>query len=258
LEVWVGTTEGAPRLRALIENRLTLPLREQGLRLAGEVGEGVGVICAGGESFLALCDLLADIVLEEMQVRFLVRRLERDYGFIDERESGRVLIGAPRRLWQGSEREARQRREVARRIALFLGESPARRLMLDGFLRFRLQDCTLAWERALADSVEEYLRRHEQQELIGLLRFAISMREPLIDYVRLCPAEEGYLLLGRDGTRVRVLLPGSPQEDGELLAEDALFIQLVHLSPEAIDVSQLPPGELRSLLRRVFVGRLRE
>ncbi|MBQ9941944.1 MAG: hypothetical protein IJP03_02935 [Christensenellaceae bacterium] len=260
LEVQVGVWDKGMVMMTLMENRLPpAHQRRCGIYLKEGTAGCVRVECENKGCLLALADVLADIVLEELQVRFLARRLQRDYAFVEESDRGRILLSAVKRLWCSRAEEAEAaRREVSDRIAVCLLENPSGRLFLEGVLYFRLKERVSRWEKTLEDCVDDFLNEDRRQEFVSLLRYLVSMREPAAAYVKICQKGEEYLLKDEEGRSIRVVVGGRPvpEEPGQD-KRDALLSALVHLAPLSIDASLLADGELKDLLCRIFPGRMR-
>ena len=159
-------------------------------------------------------------------------------------------------LWYGRGDLERARQEVSERIVMCLVENPRHILTLDGVVRFRMKEDVDRWLACLDEVVDEFLLRSEQKEFVGLLRYFVSMREPVLSFVKVVRQEDEYALLDESNCHIAVLLP-EQAEARAVSQEDILLSKLVNLAPETIDISEVADEQLAELLRSVFVGRTR-
>ena len=251
----VGVLNQEVRLGMLIKNRIPAKLLLSGqIRLFHEDWRYVGVEVQSKETLFLLSSILADILIENLQIRYILKRVERNYPFIEKEEQGDILISALKRLWfpgeDGNVKCAKE--DLAQRISACLLENPRGILSLDGVMHFRMADHLLAWDSVLQRCVEEHLVETQKEEFIRLLRYFVSMRDPVVSFVKIVPSNNVYAMLDSNGDRI---LATAALCEGET-KEDHLLSQLISLSPEAIDAREVEDCQLKDLLRQVFVGRV--
>lgn len=183
-----------------------------------------------------LCAILADIIVENLQIRHLVRLLKQDYCFLSEKEQCDILVHVLKKLWYGS---SGQKNEIAacknslrRRLAEVIKENETDTIILEGFMRFRMKDYLDAWEKELAGSVEDYIRRKEYAEFVEILRLFIKIRIPRARKVHICVGGDGdYLLLDERLCLLKCRFIGT-----NIDKDDALLSTLVNIAPQSIIV----------------------
>lgn len=124
-------------------------------------------------------------------------------------------------------------------------------LVLEGFIRFRMQDTLRIWERCVDKAAEELFLRTERMELMGLLGAFVRMRPARIKEVALILRPDGACSL-TDDSDTHIDYPPD--------AYDSLVSLLVSLSPRRITVYDLSDGlcaDLLTSIHRVFEDRVR-
>ncbi len=183
-----------------------------------------------------LCSLLADIIVENLQVRHLVRLLKQEYDFLPEKDQCEILVCVLKALWYGSSEQrgnvSQCKQNVAERLSSLISESTPDTLMLEGFMRFRMKDYLEEWDRALALGVEDYIRKKEYTEFVEILRLFINIRIPRVRKVHVCVDGHGeYLLLDERLCLLKCTFLGK-----RIDKDDALLSALVNIAPLSIVV----------------------
>ena len=93
-------------LRPLLENRLPIQGKfTKDIRLGEQEGRFLTVELSGRQALFVLSDILADIIVEHLQIRYLMAELAREYGYLSERERSEILVCTVRKLWYGGGKE---------------------------------------------------------------------------------------------------------------------------------------------------------
>jgi putative sporulation protein YtxC len=182
------------------------------------------------------CALLADIIVENLQVRHLVRLLKQEYDFLPEKDQCEILVCVLKTLWYGNEQQrgnvSQCKQNVTQRLSALIGESMPDTLMLEGFMRFRMKDYLEEWNRALALGVEDYIRKKEYTEFVEILRLFVNIRIPRVRKVHVCVDGHGeYLLLDERLCLLKCTFLGK-----RIDKDDALLSALVNIAPLCIVV----------------------
>ena len=184
----------------------------------------------------ALCGMLADIIIENLQIRHMVRLLKLEYDFLSEKEQCDVLVRALKKLWYGSPGQQNEvaacKNEIRQRLYETFRDNESDTIVLEGFMRFRMKDYLDAWEKELQICVAEYLRKKEYAEFVEILRLFIKIRIPRARKVHVCVGGDGeYVLLDE---RYCLLKYRFTQTDAD--RDDALLSALVNIAPLSIVV----------------------
>lgn len=258
----IGVSSMDVELRPLIENRLSTGSKVSGqIKILSDYKNYVVIDFEGKERLFELADILADIIIENLQIRFIMREISQDYDFVAEKDQCEILVNTLKQLWYQDERGDLEhiKRDVSNRIAVCLLESKNHVLSLDGVMRFRMKDCIAEWKDTLEKCVDAYLLESEKHEFIKLLRYFVSMRDPIIKYVKIKLYENEYLIFDDKSMKISVVIPGNEYGvNREISKEDLLLSRLINLAPETINVSEIEDEDLKLLLNQVFVGRIRQ
>ena len=263
MEFYVGLIDGGVAIKPLIENRITPAIKRSGdIKLAdSSVKRYVRINLSGKSAVFMLADILSDIIIENLQIRILMTELKSEYSFIPDKEQCDILTRALKKLWfadNGAEHLEKIKKDVSNRIAVCLFESNGV-LSLDGIIRFRMKDYTHKWCSALDDSIEEYLKKTERQEFIGLLRYFVSMREPQKKAVHVYMDTDGkYNIKDENGKPISVSISGAEHGiEKAATDEDLLLSKLICIAPEVIVLENEIEKDLCELITKVFIGRVR-
>ena len=217
------------------------------LELTGDYGSYIGVECKDKTDIFELSDVLADVLLEYLQVSYLLCELDDLYILTDEEKAG-VLTQTLGQLL----RTDTLRADISNRIAVCLLESEGSAVSLDGIMRFRMRDLTERWSKELRKCCDEYIISTDGKELMSLLKFMVSVREPLIGSVVIYPGELGYEILS-GSSYINVVIA----DEGEISPEEALVTRLIHLCPREIDMSNAYDPVLREMVYQIFGNRVK-
>ncbi len=256
LKYTIGVYSMSVALRPLLENRLPIQGKfTKDIRLGEQEGRFLTVELSGRQALFVLSDILADIIVEHLQIRYLMAELAREYGYLSERERSGILVCTVRKLWYGGgkERLEQKKKDISGRVLACLLEGEGT-LALDGVLRFRMKDCVAKWKQTLQECARQAVLLSERKQFIKLLRYFVCMRDPAIRYVQVQREGEAYILLDEQGNRIQV----TAEDAVDATKEDLLLSGLLDLSPEVIDLGSVCDGELKGLLADIFVGRVRK
>lgn len=257
MEVTVGVLDGEIKFAPLIEKRLLTAEYRDEISIVERPGNYLTLHVDGRDQIFALSDLLADVLMEHLQIHFILQELRRNYFFMGQKEQYQVLMNTLGELWSRHDALERTRHDVSNRIAVCLFEGNEHLLSLDGVLRFRMKDRLEEWRGVLARQADRLLMEAEHREYVRMLRCFAAMRDPVVRHVSIEQKKGEYRLLDRLGGRVYVLV-GKEVEQACFQDEEMLLSVLLQLSPAELELSQVQEGAFKELLRQVFIGRTRE
>ena len=245
MNINIGLEDCGLELTPLIANRTHDALRHGCLvsisELDGAKGRIVKVNISDSESSgekekSMLCAILSDIIVENLQIRHMVRILKQDYDFLSEKEQCDILVKSLKRLWYGTSGQRSEvalcKRDVRQRLLEALAQNDTETVMLEGFMRFRMKDYLELWEKELAFCVEEYIKKREYAEFVEILRLFVKIRIPRVRQVHICVDGDGeYMLLDE-----RLCLLQCRSSERRIDKDDALLSALVNIAPISIVV----------------------
>jgi len=245
LNIIIGIEDQGLELSPLITNRTHDAMRQGCLVSINEV-EGsdgrIAKVCLSDcehcieKEHTMLCTILADIIVENLQIRHMVRLLKQDYYFLSEKEQCDILVRSLKRLWYGTSGQKNEvamcKIDVKQRLSNMLAQNEADTVMLEGFMRFRMKDYLETWEKELALCVEEYIRKREYVEFVEILRLFVKIRIPRVRQVHICVDGNGQYMLLDD----RLCLLKCHFSGDSIDKDDALLSALVNMAPLSIVV----------------------
>ncbi|MEG1559912.1 MAG: sporulation protein YtxC [Clostridia bacterium] len=197
---------------------------------------------ASETDFEACISATTELILMDIS-QFEIAKLVNDIPF--ELEARREILKEAIRYAKNAAMRTPVRRDLTRHF------KESENLVLEGFIRFRMHETALIWERAVDKAAEEYLISLEQRELNLFLSEFANLRESIVEEVTLILTAEGNCILTDDSnSRIEY------GKDGF----DVLISVLVSLSPGMITVYDLSMGDCDELIRsidRVFNERVR-
>ena len=210
-----------------------------------------------------LADVLADLILADLQLALLDRVIRTLYGALDEEQRLHIRRQAQAALESGwiSPGQQARRRYILDRLREHLEQHDE--LHLDGFVKFRLPEYLSALEDAVDRAVDELLMQREYRDFIRFLRYFVEARDPRLPTVHAVVAPGGDFRLF-DGTGDELVTDELRQlvRDDNATAcdwDDLLISALVSLCPSQIwlhDPHAACHPETRATLDDVFARRL--
>lgn len=245
MKITIGIEDRGLTLGPLITNRTHDAMRHGCIVRVSEIdgtdGRMADVIVSDCErsfekEYSTLCVILADIIVENLQIRHLVRLLKRDHQYLSEKEQCDILVRALKKLWYGIDGHqgnvALCKNDVRHRLCDIIYETEADTMILEGFMRFRMKDYLDTWATELSSCVTDYVRKKEYAEFVEILRLFINVRIPRTRKVHIGVDENGkYILLDEKRCVLRCSFVGKNVNE-----DDALLSVLVNVAPLRIVV----------------------
>lgn len=241
MNIVVGIEDRGLDLSTLIINRTPYAARYGCILAAHPISKKlVNVEIKGCEMSAAaetgiLCNVLADIIVENLQIRYLLHILKQNNILLTEKDMCDVLVTVLKQMWFGASGKGKDieacKSDVKKRLIEAVEQNEADTIVLEGFMRFRMKDYLKLWENELQANVRRYIRKKEYAEFVEILRLFISIRIPREKTIHLCVDGRGdYFLLNE---KMFMLHPGKNRPADK---DDALLSELVNLAPYHIIV----------------------
>lgn len=231
LEPYMGDGHGAVRVKAVLPG---FQLKEQGETVYGLAGNAIaGYVLDQLES-----GILRDLIVREFHYQDPV-----DVALI-EGYCKQFLFYEGESLISSDEIKNRRLAKIGTSVADFLREHTL--LVLDGFLRFRLQEYVDEMREVVEYAVDEFMMDRQYQEFISLLKYFVYIQEAKIPAAHLVHkgGHEFHILNDKwepidtsalDGTfSIEVL-------DKDINLEDMIVSTLITVSPQTIYIHTREP-----------------
>ena len=216
------------------------------------------------ENLINICIVLADIIIENLEIRYFVNILKKEYYFLSEKEQCEILVFSLNNIWKNSEygMDINQAKiEVSKRLKIIFDETDE--ITLEGFMRFRMKDYLSDWRDILTASINHYLMEQEYKEFIKVLKYFVEIRKPKINTIHITIGNDGKFIILDDFLKVvhdDALVYNSKESDLALTNEDVLLSMLVSIAPNKIIVHNADKIEDKLLIdtiKRIFIDKVK-
>ena len=236
----IGAEEFSDQLGSYLSQASALLEQEHGIRLLGEqftrgkytfFTYRLPVEHAMEQTVQAIAEAAALFITEVWERGELERIVANDFYYYNADEVD-YIAGLSVQILADLNDEAGEPLRV-RHIAEQLSEGikPGQELVIEGFLRFRLQALREDLHRVVEQAIDEYLIDLEYQEFIKLLRYFHAAQEPTLPLLHMIlPAEDDIRLFDGEGQAVTAEQLLHVQE----LSIEDMMSALISLAPERL------------------------
>ena len=259
-------TKKSEYVYALLKRKIE---RSKSIKMIKNEVKGKGAIlieaeAKDNEGDLAVVKIISDVIVENMQLRFLVETVKRRYAFLEERAQCDILIKTLRLLWFRKKDKVDNytltKLDIEKRVKKYFEETKKNEIILDGFLNFRLQDHKKAWEDMLKRVVQGYILEKDYRDFISILRYFVSMKKPIKRLVNLKYKDNKYVLSDEDDNEIDCKAYESKLGlKSGMSASDLILSMLINLAPEKImlyDYKDFPDKKFVVTVKNVFSKRV--
>jgi len=215
-----------------------------------------------------IANAISNIIIDFWEKKILKKVINGNYYYFGQDERNRILTFACKSLGvdeeektQGCVYKLSRKARVLQKILDYLDSNS--KIIIDGFIRFRMKDYVLELEDAVDRAVEEYLMEREYNEFIKLLRYFVEIQEPKVDTVNVLKnADNSYKLLDGQGQLINnELLDDLAGEviENNINFDDLLISSLITLAPSRIIIhsgATYANSEIIDTINKVFHHRV--
>lgn len=216
-----------------------------------------------------IADIISDIILSHWENILLKEIIRENYYYFGDEEKNLIYNYALRHINQEGEdsRNAiywlNRKSKILQKLLEFLRHS--NRIIIDGFIRFRLKEYMNELRDATDKAVDDFLIEREYGEFIQLLKYFVEIQEPRVEVVHVQIMAGGIFKLFDDKQQpIRSdYLEGFIIDlvDNEINYEDLLISALITIAPKRITLHYKNDGSQSATLdtiKNVFTGRVSE
>ncbi|MGM0370419.1 MAG: sporulation protein YtxC [Bacillota bacterium] len=207
-----------------------------------------------------IANVLSDIIINYVESDFLHKILEINCKQLDQNKREEIINIALNRLniLSTNDKAISAQLERKNRISLKIKDyvEDGRRIMLEGFVQFRLKDYLSKLELAVKNAIEEYGVEKEYEEFIHLLKYYVDTKQKYSKLVNVVKVKkDDFELLGDEKNIIedpfldQYILEELEQELDE---KDLLISSLLAVAPEEIILHFKSPFELVENLENIF------
>jgi len=215
---------------------------------------------------LSISNGLADYIIKEYEEKLILRIINSNYCYFNSIEKKEILRLALMIIKNDDKNilnslfQIRRKNIIIRKLVDYFESS--NKVILDGFVNFRLKDYIKDLEEIVDKAVDEFLTEREYKEFIRLLRYFVDIQEPKFNVIHvLVGYDNKYILLDE---RKKEITNECIQEfmndipEGEINYDDLLVSTLITMAPKKVvihNANNFRNKELLETIKNVFWGK---
>ncbi len=214
-----------------------------------------------------IANVIADYIINNKELTFLEKIIQKQYYYFNPKERKRILelslnILNYREGFYLSTNVYKISKKVRmiEEIVNYLENN--NKLIIDGFIRFRLKYYMEDLRDAVVAGVEDYIMEKEYNEFIRLLQYFVDIQEPKIQTMHILADGGNYVLMDENFNCIKnEYLEELSTEflDGEIKYEDLLISSLITIAPTKIYIhltEEIQNKEIIDTIKKVFSNRV--
>lgn len=218
------------------------------------------------ELVLSVSNALADYIIEQYEEKLILRIINSNYCYFNTIEKKEILrlalliIKNDDKNFLSSLYMIRRRNIIIRKLIEYFESSE--KVILDGFVNFRLKDYMKDLEEIVDKAVDDFLTEREYKEFIRLLRYFVDIQEPKFNVIHVLVGYDGkYILLDenkREITNECIQEFMNDIPEGEINYDDLLVSSLITMAPKKVVIhssKSFRNKELLETIKNVFWGK---
>ncbi len=218
------------------------------------------------ELVLSVSNGLADYIIEQYEEKLILRIINSNYCYFNTIEKKEILrlalliIKNDDKNFLSSLYQIRRRNIIIRKLIEYFESSE--KVILDGFVNFRLKDYMKDLEEIVDKAVDDFLTEREYKEFIRLLRYFVDIQEPKFNVIHvLVGYDSKYILLDenkREITNECIQEFMNDIPEGEINYDDLLVSSLITMAPKKVVIHSAKSfrnKELLETIKNVFWGK---
>lgn len=215
---------------------------------------------------LSISNGLADYIIKEYEEKLILRIINSNYCYFNSAEKKEILrlalliIKNDDKNFLNSLFQIRRKNIIIRKLVDYFESS--NKVILDGFVNFRLKDYIKDLEEIVDKAVDEFLTEREYKEFIRLLRYFVDIQEPKFNVIHvLAGYDDKYILLDENKKEItneciQEFMNDIPE--GEINYDDLLVSSLITMAPKKVVIhgaNSFRNKELLETIKNVFWGK---
>jgi len=216
-----------------------------------------------------IANVVSDVILNNWEKVLLLDIIRQNYYYFSPEEQQMIYSAALKLLNHGGETTDESFVQYLSRKSLILQKlleylHSNDRLIVEGFIKFRLKDYLQELSSAADRAVDDFMLEKEYKEFIKLLKYFVEIQEPRLELVQVLmqPAGTFKLLDGNNRNISNDYLDGFLFDTGEpeINYEDLLISALITIAPKTIILhfpENKPSNKVSETINSVFGERVR-
>ncbi len=213
-----------------------------------------------------IANVIADYIINNKEKKLLEKIIQKQYNYFNPKEREKILdlslnvLNYRDGLYTSTNiYKISKKVRIIEEIVKYLETN--KKLIIDGFIRFRLKYYMDDLKDAVATGVEDYIMEKEYNEFIRLLQYFVDIQEPKIETIHILVGQNNYTLLNENYSPIEnEYLEELATEflDGEIKYGDLLISSLITIAPTRIYIhlmEKIKNKEIIDTIQKVFNNR---
>jgi putative sporulation protein YtxC len=188
-----------------------------------------------------LVDAVSKTIVEQYEDKLISKLINRNYFYFNLPDKKIIFKKALRYADQKDAFSAL----VGARLREYL--ETADKVVIDGFVKFRLKDYRRELEEIIDKAVDDFMADKEYRDFVRLLKYFVEIQTPKYDLINIVPKNGEYYVYDDTGKDVTAtcLTEFTREGGGESAASDDVLISaLISLAPRRVFLHK--PGEMKN------------
>ncbi|MBM7625092.1 putative sporulation protein YtxC [Sporohalobacter salinus] len=211
-----------------------------------------------------LISVVSETVIEDLEPKLIKKIIQQQYKKYDQTEKQLIYQLALQRLSSIANRSSdnlltriNKRDRIQSELFDYLEDN--NKVIIDGFIRFRLQDYLTELETVVKQAVDDYIIEREYEEFVSLLRYFVDIQDPKFKLVHVVKNEDsGFKLLNSHFDLIENdYLEGFSLDMKEeaLDYEDLLISALIAIAPRKIILHFNSKNDIVATVKNIFIDK---
>lgn len=224
----------------------------------------VDIYFKNGSDLESFCDALAEYIINKYETKLIYRTINNNFCYFNNYER-RKIFNSILDQYGAAEHDynLRERCHNIIKEKLFEYIAVSDKMILDGFVTFRLYEYVCELEKYVDKAVNEYLVQKEYEEFIELLRYFVDIQTPQENIVHIIAEPDSkYRVLNEDYKEItndciKEFL--TEIAFGEINYDDLIISALITLAPKKIvlhNINLINNKQVVETIKKVFIKKV--
>ena len=231
-------------------------------KITAEIGDEVAALVEDNSVVLVsdnkeiIIDTISDIIVEQYENKLISKLINQNYFYLNLPDRRQIL----KKSLEIADGKDEHNLLVKTRLAEYLGTTD--RLMLDGFVNFRLKEYQSELADVIDRAVDDFMIEKEYTEFVRLLKYFVEIQPPKYPVVNIVPHDGEYRLYEGGGDDITALCAKEfmREDNGEnITSDDILISSLISIAPLNVRIhliDKINNEEMLSTVNRVFENKV--
>ena len=245
------------------KNNCEILSKQLNIETASELAE-IRMTCSDAQE---KADIIADFIISEYENKVLFKIINQNYFYFQDSARKKIFEQALdyKRIHSENILEKilykKRMKIISEKIKEYILSDD--KLIIDGFVNFRLGEYKQELEEIIDKAVEKYMLEKEYNEFIKLLKYFIEIQPPKEELVHIVLTNEDHLLYDRRKKEITDKYAkdfAAAKSENIINHDDMLISSLIMLAPKAIilhNQKEVGKEELCTTIKKVFENKVK-